>query len=139
MVMEAHQRIVDLHGKEVEKAVNNGEPEALSWMDCEIRTISPASRYNLTDSEEYAMSWIKEEFGIDGDLRRASSGCDFVYGNVGFEVKSSEWYELSAKQLQHARMLKYLFVIHSRKHNARVMDVLDRRSIVARQEEAGDD
>jgi hypothetical protein len=138
MTLERYKRIVREHGDDVEDSVDDGDMDSLNWWPDGMKAVRAAKSYSLTNSEEDALEWIKSVFEPRHKLRRSNSGVDFVLGNVGFEIKSTEWYDLSSVQLAHCEDLDYVLIIYSNDGLTRVMDVMDRRSIEAEKRNRGE-
>lgn len=124
-----YQEIVDEHGRNVEDAITEGKVDVVEQDHIPSRS---ATSFRMTPSEDQALGWICEAFNIDiADIRRDSSGIDFIYGDVGFEIKSGAYYEFSQTQVEHAQMLKYLFLVKSNENGVKIIDLYDQPRLKA--------
>lgn len=105
--------LVDEHGRLVEAQINEGNTDNVNWLMTDYVAFGPSDRPTLTESEECALEHIKDTFDIEVGLRRPIYGVDFVYGNIGFEVKRDENEELSERQKDHAEIMEAVFVVIS--------------------------
>jgi hypothetical protein len=119
------------HGEQVEWKVRDGDIECLNWYPGEYAALSDASLFVLTDTEKRALDWVEECFDPRHDVRRSHKGLDFVYGNFGIEVKSSENYRFSEDQIRHGAILDAAIVLVVDEKCPYVHEVLDERSFRA--------
>lgn len=119
------------HGEKVEERVRNQELDALNWYPSDYAAISSAESYSLTASELRALQWLKGELRPKYSIRRCNKGLDFVYGNFGVEVKSSENYTFSTDQIKHGAMLEVAIVLLSTTKGVKVHCVCDNRTFRA--------
>lgn len=110
------------HGREVEEKFGPGN-ETYNWLGTEFACFESPDQFKLTLSERKALYYIKQTFDIER-LRRPGMGVDFVYGNVGFEVKSTDYYTLSKRQQEHSELLEAVFVVICDGHVAKIDDVI---------------
>jgi len=130
MQVPAHYKtLVERHGESVEDAIEAGEVSVGERDHIPSRS---ALSFSLTPSEELALGWIAERFDIPiKDIRRDSSGIDFIYGNVGFEIKSGTYYKFSESQVDHAVQLDYLFLVKSKNDDVKIIDLYDQPRLQA--------
>lgn len=121
------------HGYDVEKRASvEDDLTAFNWYNTEFEAGRFEYQFELTESEERALDYMYGRFEPEGYFRRTGDGLDFVYGNIGFEVKTDKHYELSENQLDHAELMEYVYVILVAEVGEAVFDVLDREAVAAR-------
>ena len=103
---------VNKYGHRVEEMIKAGNPSKAGWYRTPYHSELGTYGYSLTSSEKEVVEAIKDTFGIER-LRRPATGVDFIFGNVGFEAKSIDWYEFSENQRKCMDLLKMTFVIVS--------------------------
>lgn len=117
------KQIVDKHGHRVERMIAASDVYRANWHMTPYQAGFGIRGNSLTESEMMAVEAIQDTFNIE-DLRRPQFGVDFIYGNVGFEVKSHEWYELTQRQKEMVRLLEAVFVVVSNGNGQYVDEVM---------------
>lgn len=115
--------LVRQHGHRIERFIENGHRDRAVWYDTEYETVPGTEGKSLTESEKLALKAIKNTFDID-EVRRPSTGVDFLFGNVGFEVKSHSWWRLTEKQNELVKMLEAVIIVVATENGAYIQRVI---------------
>jgi len=83
-------------------------------------------QFSVNESETKALCWLQDSDDLGFETLKRRESPDFVLdGRVGVEVKSSEDYKISRKQLKAASRLARTHIVLSNSRYCKVLDTID--------------